>query len=96
MDTKIAPKNSPVVNNAGYLVRQRNGIDFEVSKWEDDSEPAAIYRVRQGRRQWFCNSPGCRRSKKCKHAFIVTAWLKRPKGGEKMPERMMKENGRSF
>jgi len=62
---------------AAYLVRRIRGDRFEVSKWEDSSEPSAVYTVVQGRNGWRCAAGWhCSKSPKCKHAKIILAWLK--------------------
>lgn len=83
-------------NEPGYLIRHISGDNFVVTKWEDDSEPTAIYNLKQGNRRWTCSSPGCRRSNKCKHAQLVISWIE--SGGRKalVPDRMLRVNGASF
>jgi hypothetical protein len=78
----------------GYLVR-RVGQIYEVTKWGDSSLPLEKYTVRDTRRGWSCNSPGCHRKTKCKHANIVVAW-NRGRYGERDVPVMLKEDGTPF
>jgi hypothetical protein len=78
----------------GYLVR-KVGSKFEVTKWGDSSEPVSTYHVWEKRNGWGCNSPGCYRKTKCKHARIVISWQKLIKRITDAPF-MLKEDGTLF
>jgi hypothetical protein len=78
----------------GYLVR-RVGQVYEVTKWGESSLPEQKYTVREARNGWSCNSPGCRRKTKCKHAKIVIAWNKGKYGTKAVPV-MLREDGKPF
>jgi hypothetical protein len=85
------------VSEYGYLVRKL-GSGFEVTKWGDSTEPLSTYEVYEKRNGWGCNSPGCHRKTKCKHARIVIAWQKLKKSnivGGPVPV-MLREDGTPF
>jgi len=78
----------------GYLIRELRWDTFEVSKWDLDKEPVAIYIIHRSKKKWSCDSPGCRCSNYCKHAKLIEAWLKC--NNKNMPERMLRPDGNSF
>ena len=80
----------------GYLIRRIGAGRYEVTKWLDGAAPAALYTVRETRRGYVCDSPGCRRKLICKHAQLVKKWLRIRPGSGNMPTRMLRENGEEF
>jgi hypothetical protein len=53
-----------------YLIRKKNNIDIEISKFEDDNEPLDVYTISSR----GCTCPAAWRRKTCKHTRIVKFW----------------------
>ena len=77
----------------GYLIRQVKTY-FQVSKWEFDREPTAIYTLRQGPRGWLCNGPSqyCRRGS-CKHVKMTKVAMEKNLINKMV---MLKESGEEY
>ena len=53
-----------------YLLRKKNNVDIELSKFEDDREPLDIYTITSR----GCSCPAAWRRKTCKHTRIANFW----------------------
>ena len=53
-----------------YLLRKKNNVDIELSKFEDDKEPLDVYTVTSR----GCSCPAAWRRKTCKHTRMVKFW----------------------
>ena len=53
-----------------YLIRKKNNIDIEISKFEDDNEPLDVYTISSR----GCTCPAAWRRKTCKHTRMVKFW----------------------
>ena len=53
-----------------YLIRKKNNIDIEISKFEDDNEPLDVYTISSR----GCTCPAAWRRKTCKHTRMAKFW----------------------
>ena len=53
-----------------YLIRKKNNIDIEISKFEDDNEPLGVYTISSR----GCTCPAAWRRKTCKHTRMAKFW----------------------
>ena len=53
-----------------YLIRKKNNLDVEISKFEQDKEPLGVYTVSSR----GCTCPAAWRRKTCKHSKMVKFW----------------------
>ena len=53
-----------------YLIRKKNNIDIEISKFEDDKEPLDVYTISPR----GCTCPAAWRRKTCKHTRMTKFW----------------------
>ena len=54
-----------------YLIRKKNNIDIEISKFEDDNEPLGVYTISSR----GCTCPAAWRRKTCKHTRMAKFWI---------------------
>ena len=53
-----------------YLIRKKNNIDIEISKFDDDNEPLGVYTISSR----GCTCPAAWRRKTCKHTRMAKFW----------------------
>ena len=53
-----------------YLIRKKNNLDVEISKFEQDKEPLDVYTVSSR----GCTCPAAWRRKTCKHTRMANFW----------------------